>query len=184
MSAKLKCQICGVEFEAARSDVCYCGECRQEVRCRYSRDYDHKHRQDKCPECGSIKGARAKLCKLCNNKQQPWRKVGEENSNWKGGKTTANGYVYIRTKRKSGGAGDSYKAEHHIVWEQHHGQLPKGYVVHHLNGIRDDNRIDNLIAMPRKRHNPNLIIAPHQKRIRQLETQLKELQQLRLLDAT
>ena len=176
MSAKLRCQICRNEFEAKRSDVCYCDRCRKEVRRKYLRDYDHKHRQDKCPECGTIKGTRANLCQICNNKAQPWRKVGEENANWKGGKTISNGYVYVRTKRKPGGAGDSYKAEHHIVWEQYHGQLPKGYIVHHLNGIRDDNRIENLNAMPRKSHNPRLTIEPYQQRILQLEQLVKELQ--------
>jgi len=115
----------------------------------------------------------AKLCKECNNKQQPWRKVGEDNSNWKGGRTKTNGYVYIRVKRISGGAGQSYKAEHHLVWESHYGLLPKDYIVHHLNGVKDDNRIENLIAMPRKLHSPKLTIEPYEKRIRELEEKLK-----------
>lgn len=175
MSAIVRCQKCGSEFEAKRSDACYCRDCYKIVRKGYLHEYDHKKRQDKCPECGNLKGSRAKFCKPCNNKHQPWRKVGEENSNWKGGKTLADGYVYIRTKRKSGGAGDSYKAEHHIVWEQHNGKLPEGYIVHHLNGIRNDNRIENLMAMPRKRHSPMLVIAPHQQRIRELEAEIAQL---------
>ena len=174
MAAEVKCQHCGEKFEARRSDARYCKECYKGIRKDYLEEYDHKKRQDSCPQCGKPKGMRAELCRECNNKKQPWRKVGEENSNWRGGKTKANGYVYIRTKRKSGGAGDAYKAEHHIVWEQHHEPLPKGWIVHHLNGTRDDNRIENLVAMPRKLHNPRLIVQPYEERIRQLEYQLQK----------
>lgn len=34
--------------------------------------------------------------------------------------------------------------EHRVIWMMHHGTIPKGYEVDHLNGIRDDNRIENL----------------------------------------
>ena len=175
MSAIVKCQQCDREFEAKRSDTKYCRECYKGIRREYLREYDHKKRQDNCPSCGTLKGKRSTLCISCSNKRQLWRKVGEENSNWKGGRTKANGYIFIRTKRISGGAGSAYKAEHHIVWEQHYGKLPKGWVVHHLNGIRDDNRIENLVAMPRKSHSPKLIVQPYQERIRQLEAELRKL---------
>ena len=178
--AIVMCQKCGKNFEAKRSDARYCKECYKEIRRKYLSEYDHKKRSDACPQCGKPKGTRAGLCRECNNKAQPWRKVGEENSNWKGGRTKANGYVYIRTKRISGGAGQAYKAEHHIVWEEHNGKLPANWVVHHLNGIKDDNRLENLVGMRRKEHSPRLVTAPYQKRIRELESQLKELQQLKL----
>lgn len=42
--------------------------------------------------------------------------------------------------------------EHRLVWEQHHGELPDGWIVHHLNGDRIDNRIENLHAMPADEH--------------------------------
>ena len=171
MSAIVKCQRCGQEFEAKRSDARYHKECYKEVHRAYIREYEQGKRKDKCPECGNPKGRRANLCRACNNKHQPWRKVGEENANWRGGKTKANGYVYIRTKRISGGAGQAYKAEHRLVWEKHNGILPKSWVVHHLNGIRDDNRIENLAAMPRKSHNPRLVVEPYRERIRVLEQQ-------------
>lgn len=42
--------------------------------------------------------------------------------------------------------------EHRFVWEKHHGPIPKGWVVHHKNHNRLDNRIENLEAMPRGQH--------------------------------
>lgn len=172
MPAIAKCQYCGELFEAKRSDARYHKECYREIRRVYLHEYDHKKRINECPQCGKPKCNRAALCRECNNKAQPWRKVGEENANWKGGRTKANGYVYIRVKRIPRGAGQGYKAEHHLVWEALNGQLPKNWIIHHLNGIRHDNRIENLMAMPRKSHSPRLIVEPYQRRIRELEQQL------------
>lgn len=34
--------------------------------------------------------------------------------------------------------------EHRIIWEMHNGPIPDGMQVDHINGVRDDNRIENL----------------------------------------
>uniref|UniRef100_A0A6M3IG98 Putative homing endonuclease n=1 Tax=viral metagenome TaxID=1070528 RepID=A0A6M3IG98_9ZZZZ len=79
---------------------------------------------------------------------------------------------------KPNGLKHPYRAEHIIVWEQANNKtLPKGWVVHHLNGIRDDNRIENLFGMPRKRHNLKLALEPYEKRIQELEDELRKLKQ-------
>uniref|UniRef100_A0A6M3K5D7 Putative homing endonuclease n=1 Tax=viral metagenome TaxID=1070528 RepID=A0A6M3K5D7_9ZZZZ len=171
MSANLVCQHCNKEFWARRSDTMYCPMCRTTVHREYIRQYEYGKRKNICPECGGIKGKRAKLCRPCNNIAQPWRKVGEDNSNWKGGKVNANGYIARRILRVVGGRG--YKLEHHIVWEEANGKpLPKGWVIHHLNGVKDDNRIENLMAMPRNSHNPDFLTKPYQERIQELELKL------------
>ena len=33
---------------------------------------------------------------------------------------------------------------HRMVWEEIHGPIPKGMQIHHINGKKDDNRIENL----------------------------------------
>lgn len=52
---------------------------------------------------------------------------------------------------KNGGA-----LEHRMVYYDVHGEIPEGWVVHHINGIKHDNRVENLVAMPSKKH-ANLI---------------------------
>lgn len=37
--------------------------------------------------------------------------------------------------------------DHVLVWEKHFGKKPKGYHIHHKNGVRHDNRIKNLEAL-------------------------------------
>jgi hypothetical protein len=53
-------------------------------------------------------------------------------------------------------------------------------VVHHLNGIKDDNRIENLIALPRREHHPSLdpqIIKNHVVKLEMEITRLRGLLQ-------
>ena len=77
---------------------------------------------------------------------------GENTSNWKGGIRYHHGYrfVYNPSHHRSDG---TYVAEHILVWEKAHNKpLPKGYVIHHLNGTKDDNRPENLIALHTQKH--------------------------------
>lgn len=38
----------------------------------------------------------------------------------------------------------TYKFAHRIIWEMHNGEIPPGLVIDHINGIRNDNRLENL----------------------------------------
>ena len=63
------------------------------------------------------------------------------------------------------------------LWQEKHGPIPKGWVVHNLNGNSGDNREENLAAVPRKADNLNLVIAPYRERIRTLEREIKILKE-------
>lgn len=41
---------------------------------------------------------------------------------------------------------------HRTVWEYHNGDIPKGYHVHHIDGDRSNNQIDNLVLMLGSEH--------------------------------
>ena len=96
--------------------------------------------------------------------------------NWKGGRwQNSQGYIQIYKPDYSHTNCKGYVLEHILIWEQVHNKpLPKGWVVHHLNGVKIDNRPENLVAMPRGKH---LHLAePYKKRIRELEAKVKLLE--------
>jgi len=60
------------------------------------------------------------------------------------------------------------------VWQEAHGKIPKGWLVHALNGDKRDVRLENLAAVPRYPVHLGQITAPYVGRIRKLEKLLKE----------
>ena len=63
------------------------------------------------------------------------------------------------------------------LWQEAHGLIPKGWVVHNMNGNSGDNRIENLACVPRYPKHLGQITAPYVERIRKLERLLKELKE-------
>lgn len=42
--------------------------------------------------------------------------------------------------------------QHRQVWEKVNGPVPKGFIIHHKNHIKTDNRLENLELMDQKTH--------------------------------
>jgi Mor family transcriptional regulator len=73
----------------------------------------------------------------------------EEHGSWQGGRTVVEGYVYIKPTLEEqqfcAPNTSGYVAEHRLVMGRHLGRrLLSAETVHHKNGIRDDNRLENL----------------------------------------
>lgn len=45
-----------------------------------------------------------------------------------------------------------FKREHRLVWERAYGKIPKGYIIHHINGNSKDNRLENLLCLSHGDH--------------------------------
>ncbi len=121
------------------------------------------------------------------------RELGIHHPNWRGGRSRELGYVIVKlfpndfffpmSKKSSG-----YVREHRLVMAKHIGRcLHYWEIVHHKNGIKDDNRIENLELVCRNDH-----LQSHNKgyrdgfdngyydgkgeRIKVLESRIKELE--------
>lgn len=76
---------------------------------------------------------------------QPSHRKGEWNDLWKGGRyVSAAGYVYIRHEGPNANR-RGYALEHVVVMAKKLGRpIVRGESVHHMNGVRADNRPSNL----------------------------------------
>lgn len=100
-------------------------------------------RMFKCSRLTIQRAFRRQECKARNPSE---RQRGSHNSRWKGGRIICLGYIQIHKPDHPNCNSLGYVLEHRLVIEEHLKRyLDKGEVVHHINNIRDDNRIENLI---------------------------------------
>lgn len=104
--------------------------------------------QKRCLNCGKVlSDKQIKFCsRSCNAKFYNKNRTGDKASNWKGGRTqNSEGYWRIHVPDHPKADSTGYVYEHRLVMEEHLGRyLRKGEVVHHKNGNKSDNRIENL----------------------------------------
>ena len=66
-----------------------------------------------------------------------------------------NGVAFYRKPRgyyKNNFRDHGGKYMHRVVWEHYNGAIPEGYHVHHRNGDRSDNRLENLELLSASEH--------------------------------
>lgn len=118
------CRKCHTIYNPNGQSSPMCGACRHKT---------HKGGwQKECPSCGVAIGKRSATCVKCRPRNHNVLPLGSKNTDFYG-------YVHVKI-------GDNeWTREHVHVVERHLGRkLVKGENVHHKNGIRHDNRLENL----------------------------------------
>lgn len=114
-----------------------------------------------CDECGKRflapsyrQRTKRQFCSQeCARKKIGSEQRGSGNPMWKGNTKIRNGYAFIFTPEHPSAKYDGYVSEHHLIMEKYLGRfLDKSEVVHHKNGIKTDNRIENLEVMTNEEH--------------------------------
>lgn len=98
-------------------------------------------------------GRKGELCPAFWRRGENHQHYGKRCYTWKGGRTkTKQGYILIYLPESHLANKQGYVYEHRLVAEQHLGRLLSEIeVVHHINGIRDDNRPENLYLFENRR---------------------------------
>lgn len=166
MSKKtVECLVCGETFSSYNINPKYCSKkCKGEKQ-RHPVDFDEVVRLYESgmsqEEVAEALGTTQKVIysRMKANGYTPRvaakrNQTGELNDSWKGGRTKqSSGYVYVKKPDhpRALRVGD-YVLEHILVAEDYIGRyLREGEIIHHINGIKDDNRVCNLyITSPRE----------------------------------
>lgn len=110
------------------------------------------------------KGCACKLAYREGRKKlpNPANSWGPTNTNWKGGVKWSGEYKLIRVPPGTPGAGSrGYMMEHRYLMQQSIGRpLEKWEQVHHRNGMKSDNRLENLQIVTHAQHRGE-VTCPH-----------------------
>lgn len=99
-----------------------------------------------CKECGkqylTVPSQRLLFCgDACYHKS----KRGSGNPKWRGGTHVSRGYIYQYAPDHPAATKQGYVRQHRLVMESALGRLlTPTEVVHHKNGVKNDNRLENL----------------------------------------
>lgn len=92
-------------------------------------------------------------------------KRARDNYEFGGHEKQHDGYIYVYMPDHPRATLDGYVMKHRLVMEKEIGMIiPDGYVVHHINKDKMDNRIDNLALMTFKGHSALHMIERNNRR--------------------
>lgn len=123
---------------SARKDNLYhlCRSCQRKKQRAY-----RESRKVLCPKCKENKiNPGSPQCMFCRSRasRAPYKLK-------KGKGFTAQGYVWVKDRTHPNRSKNNLMLEHRLVMEKHLGRyLTKEENVHHINGVRHDNRLENL----------------------------------------
>ena len=146
----------------------------------YNHENYDKYIWSACIDCGKERWVSLRRGKPANIRCRGCAKKGENNCNWKknGRIKSGNGYIFIRVKSTNPyfvmGNYNNYILEHRLIMAKHLGRCLESWeVVHHINGVRNDNRIKNLILVNKKEHRE--LTSRFYKEINKLEKEKRRL---------
>lgn len=110
------------------------------------------NREEFYKECERAKMLNDKMV-LSSRKAGYEKTRGAKNRNWKGGRVIApSGYVWVRSYDHPCRNKFGFVAEHRLIMEKKIGRYLKSKEqVHHINGIKNDNRPENLMLFKDQR---------------------------------
>lgn len=119
-----------------------------------------------------------RIKKLGISRPPGWHLVGENNPIWKGGRTsTTDGYIYLLRRGHPMAGKNGYVLEHRLVMAEKLGRMLGGdEYVHHINGVKDDNRPENLTVVSGSDH--KLLHVDVMRELRALRERVIELEGL------
>jgi hypothetical protein len=142
---KVRCHTCEVEFVTRKvTPRKYCYDCSP-ARPKFPRN------PRPCEACGKDFKPLRQENRFCSNRCKGRGLRGEKSHAWKGGPTARKSYVNVKAEPDDPIAwamryeSTDYVPEHRLVMARYLGRpLTKDELVHHVNGLRYDNRLANL----------------------------------------
>jgi flagellar basal body rod protein FlgC len=115
--------------------------------------YKPKIKVRNCVDCkceiratGFKRSVKETRCKSCAHK-------GVRHHRWNGGQKNSHGYIRVKNPDHPHADENGYVQKSHLVWETANGRLvKKGEIIHHIDGSRDNDVIENLQLMTRSKH--------------------------------
>ena len=139
-----KCAFCGKTFHFKKKEAMYCS-----AKCSFAA----RSKPLICEICGAefvrppCHATGHRYCsRECTSKAMSIYNTGENHPNWNGGVWHSEGYIFNRVN-------GTYKGVHRLVMERHIGRkLSDDEIIHHLDGNKTNNSIENLVIVSRSEH--------------------------------